>query len=63
MATHVSQPGHRSGQLWARARQVLLILAAVLLVVAILFVIVYGMGIRHHHSSTNHRAVPTVFTR
>jgi len=44
-----------------RLRQGLIILAVLLIVMAILFVIVYGVGIQHHHHSTNHGAM-AIFT-
>ncbi len=47
-------------RLMRRVKQMLLILAIALMVIVVLFLIVYGVGIQHHHSSTNHSAV-TVF--
>lgn len=44
-----------------RLRQVLIILAVLLVVVTVLFLIVYGVGIQHHHHSTNHGAM-AIFT-
>ena len=55
------QPRRWLGPRAKRLRQGLVILAVLLLVMAILFVIVYGVGIHHHHHSTNHGAM-AIFT-
>ena len=56
---YASRPRRWLGPLAKRLRQGLHILAVLLIVMAILFVIVYGVGIHHHHSSTNHGAIAT----
>ena len=56
------QPRRWLGPMEKRLRQGLVILAVLLVVMAILFVIVYGVGIEHHHHSTNHGAVAIVTT-
>lgn len=37
-----------------RLSRMLVILAIVLMVIAVLYVLVYGVGVQHHHSNTNH---------
>ncbi|MGI8968105.1 MAG: hypothetical protein ACR2GA_03260 [Chloroflexota bacterium] len=39
-----------------------LILAIVLVVMAVLFLIAYGVGIQHHHATTNQGAMSVVTT-
>jgi len=59
---YVSQSRRWLGPMAKRLRQGLVILAVLLVVMAILFVIVYGVGIHHHHSNTNHGAIATFTT-
>jgi len=60
MTMSIHQSHGWTTRLMRRVRQILLILAIALAVIAALFLIVYGAGIHHHHSNTNHSAV-TVF--
>lgn len=54
MATSGSQSEPWSTRLMRRLSRMLVILAIVLMVIAVLYVLVYGVGVQHHHSNTNH---------
>ena len=56
------QPGRRLRPMGKRLRQALIIVSVLLVVVTVLFLIVYGVGIQHHHHSTNHGAMANFTT-
>ena len=60
MTMSVQQSEGWTTRMMRRVRQMLFILAIALVVIAVLFLIVYGVGLQHHHSNTNHEAM-TVF--
>lgn len=54
MAVSVPQRRRWTVRLMKRIPGILLILGIALVVIAVLFVIMYGIGIHHHHSHTSH---------
>ena len=64
MAMSVPQSEKWTRRLARQIPRLLLAVLIVLLVIAVLFLIVYGIGIQHHHSTGDHRVmmvlVPTL---
>jgi hypothetical protein len=57
MTTSVRPSERWTARLMRRFPHILVVLVIVLAVIALTFVIVYGVGIQHHHLYTNHGSV------